>query len=49
MADSRVVGNRLELPWLSGAVERMGRESGVQTPAHAFLSAVLGPHAGGSA
>jgi 2-dehydropantoate 2-reductase len=42
-------GNRLELPWLSAAVERMGRESGVQTPAHAFLAAVLGPHAGGSA
>jgi 2-dehydropantoate 2-reductase len=42
-------GNRLELPWLSGAVERMGRESGVPTPAHAFLSAVLGPHAAGSA
>ena len=41
-------GNRLELPWLSGAVERMGRESGVPTPAHAFLAAVLGPHAEGA-
>ena len=42
-------GNRLELPWLSGAVERMGRESGVPTPAHGFLAAVLGPHTEGAA
>ena len=41
-------GNRLELPWLSGGVARMGLESGVETPAHAFLAAVLGPHAAGS-
>jgi 2-dehydropantoate 2-reductase len=42
-------GNRLELPWLSGAVVRLGRESGVATPVHAFLSAILGPHAAGKA
>ena len=41
-------GNRLELPWLSGAVARMGRESGVETPAQEFLAAILGPHEAGS-
>ena len=40
-------GNRLELPWLSGDVVRMGRESGVPTPAHAFAVAVLKLHADG--
>ena len=40
-------GNRLELPWLSGDVVRMGRESGVPTPAHALAVAVLKLHAGG--
>lgn len=40
-------GRRLELPWLSGAITRMGREAGVPTPVHAFISAVLGPHAQG--
>ena len=37
-------GRRLELPWLSGAIARMGRELGVPTPVHAFIAAVLGPH-----
>lgn len=37
-------GKRLELPWLSGAVVRLGREVGVPTPTHAFINAVLGPH-----
>jgi 2-dehydropantoate 2-reductase len=40
-------GRRLELPWLSGAITRMGREAGVPTPVHACISAVLGPHAQG--
>lgn len=40
-------GNRLELPWLSGDVVRMGQASGVPTPAHAFAVAVLKLHAGG--
>jgi 2-dehydropantoate 2-reductase len=34
-------GNRLELDWLSGAVARMGRESGVGTPANAFIYTAL--------
>jgi 2-dehydropantoate 2-reductase len=41
-------GRRLELPWLSGAVARMGRESGVPTPTHAFINAVLQPHQAGA-
>lgn len=42
-------GRRLELPWLSGAVVRIGREVGVDTPIHRFIAAVLGPHVGGGA
>ena len=34
-------GNRLELPWLSGAVVRMGRELGVATPANHIINVVL--------
>ena len=34
-------GNRLELPWLSGGVVRMGRELGVPTPANSFVYAAL--------
>jgi 2-dehydropantoate 2-reductase len=37
-------GRRLELPWLSGAIARMGEESGVPTPTHAFIAAILKPH-----
>ncbi len=41
-------GRRLELPWLSGAVVRLGEEVGVDTPIHRFISTVLKPHANGS-
>ena len=41
-------GRRLELPWLSGAVVRLGREVGVPTPIHGFIAAVLKPHVNGS-
>jgi 2-dehydropantoate 2-reductase len=40
-------GKRLELPWLSGAVVRIGEQFDVPTPTHRFLTAVLAPHAGG--
>lgn len=40
-------GRRLELEWLSGAVCRLGRESGVDTPVHCLVSAALGPFADG--
>jgi 2-dehydropantoate 2-reductase len=41
-------GKRLELPWLSGAVVRLGREAGVPTPIHAFIATVLKPHVNGA-
>jgi 2-dehydropantoate 2-reductase len=41
-------GRRLELPWLSGAVVRLGREAGVPTPIHRFIATVLKPHINGS-
>ncbi len=40
-------GRRLELPWLSGAVVRLGKEAGVPTPTHEFISTVLTPFAAG--
>jgi 2-dehydropantoate 2-reductase len=40
-------GRRLELPWLSGAVLRIGRETGVETPTHQFINTVLKPHVNG--
>ncbi len=36
-------GRPLELPWLSGAVVRLGREVGVPTPTHQFIATVLNP------
>lgn len=40
-------GGRLELPWLSGAVVRLGAELGVPTPVHRVIAAALAPYAGG--
>jgi 2-dehydropantoate 2-reductase len=40
-------GRRLELPWLSGAIVRMGEACGVPTPTHAFINAILLPHQAG--
>jgi 2-dehydropantoate 2-reductase len=40
-------GKPLELPWLSGAVVRIGREHGVETPIHRFITTVLQPHVDG--
>ena len=31
-------GRRLELPWLSGAVVRLGKQKGVPTPIHRFIT-----------
>jgi 2-dehydropantoate 2-reductase len=42
-------GRRLELPWLSGAVVRLGRAAGVPTPIHSFIATVLKPHVDGAA
>ena len=41
-------GRRLVLPWLSGAVARLGREAGVPTPIHTFITAVLRPLVNGT-
>lgn len=37
-------GRRLELPWLSGAVARLGAETGVETPANGFVATALKLH-----
>ena len=36
-------GRPLELPWLSGAVVRLGEEAGVPAPTHRFITTVLTP------
>ena len=41
-------GKRLELPWLSGAVVRIGAEAGVLTPIHQFIATVLKPYVTGA-
>jgi len=41
MAQDLARGNRLELDWLAGAVARMGRELGVDTPVNGFIYAAL--------
>ena len=40
-------GNRLELPWLSGTVVKLGEELGVATPVHKFIYTVLKLYADG--
>ena len=42
-------GRPLELPWLSGAVVRMGHALDVETPIHRFVTTVLKPHVNGRA
>lgn len=37
----------LELPWLSGAVVRLGAEAGVPTPTHAMIETLLRPFVAG--
>lgn len=41
-------GRRLELPWLSGAVVRIGKEVGVPTPIHQFITTILTPFVNGA-
>ena len=40
-------GRRLELPWLSGTIARLGQELGIPTPTHAFITTALELHAAG--
>lgn len=42
-------GRRLELPFLSGAVARLGQSLGVPTPVHQFIATVLKPFVNGQA
>ena len=37
-------GRRIELPWLSGALVRIGKDVGVDTPTHRLIVALLAPH-----
>jgi 2-dehydropantoate 2-reductase len=43
-----VQGNRLELPWLSGAVARLGREAGVPVPRNQAVADILSPYVAGA-
>lgn len=47
MLHDLAAGHRLELPWLGGAVVRLGHELGVDTPANAAVVEALGPYAMG--
>ncbi len=48
MQNDLAAGNRLEAPWLSGAVARMAAESGLAAPVSATLYAAMKPYAGGA-
>lgn len=48
MAMDLANGRRLELPWLSGAVVRLGGELGVETPANRFVATALKLHVDGT-
>jgi 2-dehydropantoate 2-reductase len=48
MLNDLAAGNRLEAPWLAGAVARMGQASGVATPVNATLYAALKPYCAGA-
>ena len=47
MAHDLRMGKPLELDWLSGAVVRLGRSHGQDTPAHRHVVAALRPHRAG--
>jgi 2-dehydropantoate 2-reductase len=49
MLHDLVRGNRLEAPWLAGAVARLARESGLAAPVNATIYAALRPYVGGAA
>jgi len=49
MLNDLVSGNRLEAPWLAGAVARMAKEAGVDAPVNSTLYAVLKPWCAGTA
>lgn len=48
MLNDLVAGNRLEAPWLSGAVARMAKETGTSAPVNATLFAAVKPFCDGA-
>jgi 2-dehydropantoate 2-reductase len=42
-------GNRLEAPWLAGAVVSIGKKNGVPTPLNRAVADILALHANGKA
>jgi len=48
MAGDLIRGNRLELPWLSGAVVALGRTAGVPTPLNQTVCDILAIHVNGA-
>ena len=49
MQNDLAAGNRLEAPWLCGAVARMAAAAGVAAPVNATLYAALKPYCNGTA
>jgi 2-dehydropantoate 2-reductase len=48
MLNDLAAGNRLEAPWLSGAVARMAKDAGIAAPVHSTLYAALKPYCMGA-
>ena len=48
MQNDLIAGNRLEAPWLCGAVARMAREAGLDAPVNRAVFAALKPYIDGS-
>jgi len=48
MLNDLIAGNRLEAPWLSGAVARMAKQAGIAAPVNATLYAAVKPFCGGA-
>lgn len=48
MAKDLDAGKPIEAEWLNGAIDRLGRRHGIDTPVHSTLYAVLRPFAGGA-
>ena len=48
MLNDLIAGNRLEAPWLSGAVARMAAEAGLPAPVSATLFSAVKPYVNGA-
>jgi 2-dehydropantoate 2-reductase len=48
MAHDLEAGNRLEAPWLCGAVAKMSAEAGIDAPVNRAIYAALKPFVNGS-